>query len=78
MTEQPASPETDPAETARAEPGRPEPGRPETTSPTGHPRVDAAIAGLEEVASLASRDRVAAYTATHQVLHETLRTIEER
>jgi len=48
------------------------------TTPTGHARVDAAIAGLEEVASLASRDRVAAYTATHQVLHETLRTIEER
>jgi hypothetical protein len=48
------------------------------TSPTGHARVDAAITALDEVASLAARDRVAAYTAAHQVLHETLRTIEER
>jgi hypothetical protein len=54
----------------------PEHGMPST--PTGHARVDAAIAELDQVASLASRDRVAVYTATHQVLHETLRTIEER
>jgi hypothetical protein len=69
MTEQEADRAQPPITAAQGSPA---------SGPTGHPRVDAAIAGLEEVASLASRDQVAAYAATHQVLHETLRTIEER
>jgi hypothetical protein len=41
-------------------------------TPTGQPRVDAALSRLDELASLPVHDHVATYEQVHQVLTETL------
>ncbi|GIJ51966.1 hypothetical protein Val02_88520 [Virgisporangium aliadipatigenens] len=44
---------------------------------TGHPRVDAAMAELERVASRPPADQIAGYTHVHRELHETLAELDE-
>jgi hypothetical protein len=44
---------------------------------TGHPRVDAAMAELERVASRTPADQIAGYTHVHRELHETLAELDE-
>jgi hypothetical protein len=46
--------------------------------PTGHAAVDAAVGALDEVASLAPKEQVAAYVEAHRALQETLDTVQER
>ncbi|HEX5199931.1 hypothetical protein ACFQS1_31055 [Paractinoplanes rhizophilus] len=43
---------------------------------TGHPAVDAALRSLANAAHLAPGEQIAAYEAAHQVLQETLSSIE--
>ncbi|WP_433365245.1 hypothetical protein ACQPZX_35470 [Actinoplanes sp. CA-142083] len=43
---------------------------------TGHPAVDAALHSLANAAQLAPGEQIAAYEAAHQVLQETLSSIE--
>ena len=43
---------------------------------TGHPAVDAVLRSLENAAQLAPGEQIAAYEAAHQVLQETLSSIE--
>lgn len=45
--------------------------------PTGHPLVDAALAGLDRVAGAPAAEQVAAYEETHRVLQQTLATIDQ-
>jgi hypothetical protein len=44
---------------------------------TGHPVVDAALAGLAAVTGRTPDEQIEAYEATHQALRDTLSTIEE-
>ena len=43
---------------------------------TGHPAVDAMLASLANAASLSPADQIAEYEAAHQILRETLATID--
>jgi hypothetical protein len=43
---------------------------------TGHPAVDAALRSLANAAALAPGEQIDAYEAAHQVLRETLASIE--
>ena len=43
---------------------------------SGHPAVDAALRSLANAAQLAPGEQIAAYEAAHQVLQETLSSIE--
>ncbi|GIF00942.1 hypothetical protein [Paractinoplanes rishiriensis] len=43
---------------------------------TGHPAVDAALRSLANAARLAPGEQIAAYEAAHQVLQETLASID--
>ena len=43
---------------------------------TGHPAVDAALRSLDDAAHLAPGEQIAAYEAAHQVLQETLASID--
>jgi len=43
---------------------------------TGHPAVDAALRSLANAAQLSPAEQIAAYEAAHQVLQETLSSIE--
>jgi len=43
---------------------------------TGHPAVDAALRSLANASQLAPGEQIAAYEAAHQVLQETLSSIE--
>jgi hypothetical protein len=47
------------------------------TGPTGHPVVDAAVAGLAEQAGLGPAEQVAGYEAAHRALSQTLASIDE-
>lgn len=44
---------------------------------TGHPAVDAALAGLTQSATLPPAEQVSAYEAAHRVLQQTLTTIDQ-
>jgi hypothetical protein len=43
---------------------------------TGHPAVDAALRSLTNAAGLGPAEQIAAYEAAHQVLQETLASID--
>jgi hypothetical protein len=43
---------------------------------TGHPAVDAVLQSLANAATLAPHDQIAEYEAAHQVLQETLASID--
>jgi hypothetical protein len=43
---------------------------------TGHPRVDAALADLDRIATLAPADQVAGFAAVHHELQESLADID--
>ena len=43
---------------------------------TGHPAVDAVLRALENAARLAPQEQIAEYEAAHQVLQETLASID--
>jgi hypothetical protein len=43
---------------------------------TGHPAVDAVLRSLANAAALAPADQIAEYEAAHQVLQETLASID--
>jgi hypothetical protein len=43
---------------------------------TGHPAVDASLRSLANAAALAPGEQIAAYEAAHQVLQETLASID--
>jgi hypothetical protein len=45
-------------------------------SESGHPAVDAALRSLANAAALAPAQQIAAYEAAHQVLQETLASID--
>jgi hypothetical protein len=47
-----------------------------TVDQTGHPAVDAVLRSLENAARLAPAEQIAEYEAAHQVLQETLATID--
>ncbi len=58
----------------------PEPAAPDSPEPaagTGHPGVDAALAGLAGTADLAPAEQVAAYEEAHRALTQTLAGIDE-
>jgi hypothetical protein len=68
--------------------GAPGPGAPGTGAPpvrmtepgdgtTGHPAVDAMLASLANAASLSPADQIAEFEAAHQILRETLATIDQ-
>ena len=59
-----------------SDPGLSGPDR-DTAQPTGHPRVDAALAQLDQIAGLPPAEQVAGYTAVHQELHDTLAALDE-
>jgi hypothetical protein len=44
---------------------------------TGHPAVDAELRAMANAVNLPPDDQIAQYEATHQVLRETLATIDE-
>jgi hypothetical protein len=48
----------------------------EGTEETGHPAVDAALRSLANAAQLAPGEQIDAYEAAHQVLQETLASID--
>jgi hypothetical protein len=48
----------------------------EVVTETGHPAVDAVLRSLENAARLAPGDQIAEYEAAHQVLQETLASID--
>jgi hypothetical protein len=45
--------------------------------PTGHPLVDAALAGLDRVAGAPAAEQVGAYEEMHRVLQQTLASIDQ-
>jgi hypothetical protein len=45
--------------------------------PTGHPRVDAALADLAAAENLPPEQQIATYESVHRALQDTLRTIEQ-
>jgi hypothetical protein len=47
-----------------------------TVTETGHPAVDAVLRSLENASRLAPGDQIAEYEAAHQVLQETLASID--
>jgi hypothetical protein len=47
------------------------------TGPTGHPVVDAAVAGLAEQAELPPAEQVGGYEAAHRALSQTLASIDQ-
>ncbi|GIF26876.1 NADPH-dependent curcumin reductase CurA [Actinoplanes tereljensis] len=49
---------------------------PRIVEETGHPAVDAVLRSLANAAQLAPGEQIAAYEAAHQVLQETLSSIE--
>ena len=53
-----------------------EPGERRIVETTGHPAVDAALRSLANASQLAPGEQIAAYEAAHQVLQETLSSIE--
>jgi hypothetical protein len=53
-----------------------EPGERRLVETTGHPAVDAALRSLANASQLAPGEQIAAYEAAHQVLQETLSSIE--
>ena len=53
-----------------------EPGERRVVETTGHPAVDAALRSLANASQLAPGEQIAAYEAAHQVLQETLSSIE--
>ncbi len=75
-------PETGRTEAGRTDAGRTDAGRTEAGHPetgrteTGHPAVDAVLRSLENAARLAPGDQIAEYEAAHQVLQETLASID--
>jgi hypothetical protein len=54
----------------------PEPIDGRTVTETGHPAVDAVLRSLENASRLAPGDQIAEYEAAHQVLQETLASID--
>jgi hypothetical protein len=48
----------------------------EITGGTGHPAVDAVLQSLANAATLAPSDQIAEYEAAHEVLQETLASID--
>ncbi|MEU4244987.1 hypothetical protein [Actinoplanes sp. NPDC026619] len=52
------------------------PAEPRIVEETGHPAVDAVLRSLANAAQLAPGEQIAAYEAAHQVLQETLSSIE--
>ncbi|MFI5937758.1 hypothetical protein [Actinoplanes sp. NPDC051494] len=48
----------------------------EGSESTGHPAVDAVLQSLANAASLAPAEQLAEYEAAHQVLQETLASID--
>ena len=54
----------------------PQPDAPETVERTGHPAVDEVLRSLANAASLAPAEQIAEYEAAHQVLQETLASID--
>jgi hypothetical protein len=54
----------------------PEPIDGSTVTGTGHPAVDAVLQSLENASRLAPGDQIAEYEAAHQVLQETLASID--
>ena len=54
----------------------PEPAERRIVETTGHPAVDAALRSLANASQLAPGEQIAAYEAAHQVLQETLSSIE--
>jgi hypothetical protein len=68
----PPTPQTYAAPPAPAE--EPIDGR--TVTETGHPAVDAVLRSLENASRLAPGDQIAEYEAAHQVLQETLASID--
>jgi hypothetical protein len=52
------------------------PGERRIVEETGHPAVDAVLRSLANAAQLAPGEQIAAYEAAHQVLQETLSSIE--
>jgi NADPH-dependent curcumin reductase CurA len=65
-----------------ADQGRPAPspipadGDGAATEDTGHPAVDAVLRSLANAARLAPGEQIAAYEAAHEVLQETLASID--
>ncbi|WP_433719665.1 hypothetical protein ACQP2Y_33085 [Actinoplanes sp. CA-051413] len=59
-------------QTARTDPEY----RLDATGGTGHPAVDAVLQSLANAATLAPGDQIAEYEAAHQVLQETLASID--
>ena len=53
-----------------------EPGERRVVETTGHPAVDAALRSLANASQLAPGEQIAAYEGAHQVLQETLSSIE--
>jgi hypothetical protein len=53
-----------------------EPGERRIVETTGHPAVDAALRSIANAGQLAPGEQIAAYEAAHQVLQETLSSIE--
>ena len=53
-----------------------EPADPAAGAGTGHPAVDAVLRSLENAARLAPAAQIAEYEAAHQVLQETLASID--
>ncbi|GAA2256185.1 MULTISPECIES: hypothetical protein [Kitasatospora] len=51
---------------------------PAPVEPTGHPEVDAALAGLAELAGVETAAQVAVYEDVHQRLVGTLAALDER
>jgi hypothetical protein len=51
-------------------------GAPADGESTGHPAVDAVLRSLANAAQLAPADQIAEYEAAHQVLQETLTSID--
>jgi hypothetical protein len=45
--------------------------------PTGHPLIDAALAGLDRVAGAPAAEQVGAYEEMHRVLQQTLASIDQ-
>ena len=76
MAAQPETPQSGTAQSGTAEP--PDPAAVEPASgPTGHPVVDAAVAGLAEQADLPPAEQVAGYEAAQRALHQTLASIDQ-
>jgi hypothetical protein len=52
------------------------PAAPHADGDTGHPAVDAVLRSLANAAQLPPAEQIAAYEAAHQVLQETLASID--